>query len=280
MSCAPKEPSDAPPQKLLSRSCAHDLRNHTQADQGGTCLSPCTGRPCGGRGSTRLAVSTTFHLANSALRKWVQRFAHEGPQACWIDHAPATAQGHVRAGTTPQSPHRSRPLEHGSLHSQWSCRELATVLAHRPGSNSAVKVCAVLKKGHKLLPPHRATGSRPGCSRLRPHSHLPPSSTRLAGARSSCSMKTKRFSGALPCPGRLVAQNAAHTPPHTPAEPEPNQTRGGPQTPSLVAVSLLEPDHQRGLAQRHWRGPVWHLQSFHKIVPHFDAQELRQYMHQ
>src|SRR6266705_1382761 len=26
------------------------------------------------------AVSATFHLANSALRKWVQRFAHQGPQ--------------------------------------------------------------------------------------------------------------------------------------------------------------------------------------------------------
>src|SRR5437762_14202930 len=26
------------------------------------------------------AVSATFHLANSALRKWVQRFAQEGPQ--------------------------------------------------------------------------------------------------------------------------------------------------------------------------------------------------------
>jgi len=25
-------------------------------------------------------VSATFHLANSALRKWVQRFAQEGPQ--------------------------------------------------------------------------------------------------------------------------------------------------------------------------------------------------------
>src|SRR2546429_8106893 len=26
------------------------------------------------------AVSATFHVANSALRKWVQRFAQEGPQ--------------------------------------------------------------------------------------------------------------------------------------------------------------------------------------------------------
>src|SRR5215510_4830733 len=47
----PKEPSDAPPQKPLSPSCPHDLRNHAQADQGGACLSPCPGRPCRGRGS-------------------------------------------------------------------------------------------------------------------------------------------------------------------------------------------------------------------------------------
>ena len=47
----PKEPSDASPQKPLSRSCAHDLRHHAQADQGSACLSPCPGRPCGGRGA-------------------------------------------------------------------------------------------------------------------------------------------------------------------------------------------------------------------------------------
>src|SRR4029453_11072326 len=46
----PKEPSDAPPQKPLSRSCAHDLRHHAQAGQGGAGLSPCPGGPCGGRG--------------------------------------------------------------------------------------------------------------------------------------------------------------------------------------------------------------------------------------
>src|SRR6266567_8359687 len=34
-----KEPSDASPQKPLSRSCAHDLRNRAQADQGGA-VSP------------------------------------------------------------------------------------------------------------------------------------------------------------------------------------------------------------------------------------------------
>src|SRR4029434_6611859 len=33
-------------------------------------------------------VSATFHLANSALRKWVQRFAQEGPQGL-LDRPPS-----------------------------------------------------------------------------------------------------------------------------------------------------------------------------------------------
>src|SRR2546423_635413 len=80
------------------------------------------------------AVSATFHLANSALRKWVQRFAHEGPQGL-LDRA--------RSGRPPQvtcelAQHLNRlvdqdPLEHGSLSSQWSCRALATVLVQETG---------------------------------------------------------------------------------------------------------------------------------------------------
>ena len=55
----------------------------------------------------------------------------------------ATAESHVRVGTAPPAPHRSRPLQHGSIHSQWSCRELATVLAVRLGFSWAAKVSAV-----------------------------------------------------------------------------------------------------------------------------------------
>src|SRR5947209_9365050 len=76
------------------------------------------------------AVSEAFHLANSALRKWVQRFAQEGPQGL---------RDRPRSGRPPKltcelEQHLRRlveqdPLEHGSLHSQWSCRELATVFA-------------------------------------------------------------------------------------------------------------------------------------------------------
>ena len=79
-------------------------------------------------------VSATFHLANSALRKWVQRFAQEGPQGL---------RDRPRSGRPPKvtcalEQHLQRlveqdPLQHGALSSQWSCRELATVLAHETG---------------------------------------------------------------------------------------------------------------------------------------------------
>ena len=79
-------------------------------------------------------VSATFHLANSALRKWVQRFAQEGPQGL-LDRP---RSGRPPKVTCELEQHLNRlidqdPLEHGSLHSQWSCRELATVLAHQTG---------------------------------------------------------------------------------------------------------------------------------------------------
>ena len=33
-----------------------------------------------------------------------------------------------------QGPRQRDPLQHGSCYAQWSCRELATVLAHQTGS--------------------------------------------------------------------------------------------------------------------------------------------------
>ena len=95
------------------------------------------------------AVSATFHVANSALRKWVQRFAHQGPQGLF---------DRPRSGRPPKvtcelEQHLNRlvdqdPLQHGSLHSQWSCRELATVLAQQTGvqlGRESVR-CALKKK--------------------------------------------------------------------------------------------------------------------------------------
>jgi transposase len=80
------------------------------------------------------AVSATFHLAHSALRTWVQRFAQEGPQGL-LDRP---RSGRPPKVTCELEQHLNRlvdqdPLHHGSLHSQWSCRELATVLAQQTG---------------------------------------------------------------------------------------------------------------------------------------------------
>jgi len=93
-------------------------------------------------------VSATFHLANSALRKWVQRFAHEGPQGLLDRPRP----GRPRKVTCALEKHLNRlvdqdPLEHGALHSQWSCRALAIALAHQTGVQlGRESVRCVLKK--------------------------------------------------------------------------------------------------------------------------------------
>jgi putative transposase len=94
------------------------------------------------------AVSATFHLTNSALRKWVQRFANEGAQGL-LDRP---RSGRPRKVTCELEKHLNRlvdqdPLEHGSVHSQWSCRELATVLAQQTGIQlGRESVRCVLKK--------------------------------------------------------------------------------------------------------------------------------------
>src|SRR3989441_12886709 len=93
-------------------------------------------------------VSATFHLAHAARRKWGQRFAHEGPQGLL---------GRPRSGRPPKvtcelEPHLNRPvdqdpLQHGAISSQWSCRELATVLARETGVQlGRESVRGVLKK--------------------------------------------------------------------------------------------------------------------------------------
>ena len=85
-------------------------------------------------GQTVKSVSETFHFTNSALRKWVQRFAHEGTQGL---------MDRPRCGRPPKmtcelETHLNRlvdqdPLSHGSVYSQGSCHELAKVLAQQTG---------------------------------------------------------------------------------------------------------------------------------------------------
>ena len=109
-------------------------------------------------------VSDTLPLTSSALRQWVDRFAHQGTQGLVDRPRP----GRPPKITCELEQHLNRlvdqdPLQHGSISSQWSCRALATVLAHQPGvplGRESVR-CALKKRG-KLLPPHRSPGSRPG----------------------------------------------------------------------------------------------------------------------
>src|ERR1700730_1167267 len=116
------------------------------------------------KGQRLHTVSDALSFTYSALRKWVYRFAHHGTQGL-VDRP--------RSGRPPKitcalEQHLNRlvdqdPLQHGSLYSQWSCRELATALAQQTGLQlGRESVRCALKKGSKLLPPYRSPGSRPG----------------------------------------------------------------------------------------------------------------------
>ena len=79
-------------------------------------------------------VSTPLHFTNSALRKWVQRFAQQGPPGLVDRPRP----GRPPTVTCELAKHLNRlvdqdPLQHGSIHAQWSWQELATVLARETG---------------------------------------------------------------------------------------------------------------------------------------------------
>src|SRR5499433_2809246 len=97
-------------------------------------------------------VSDTFHFAYSALRKWVYRFAHHGVHSL-VDRP---RSGRPPKVTDAVAHHLDRlvdqdPLAQGSSHSQWSCQELATVLARQTGIHlSRESVREVLKKRRQL----------------------------------------------------------------------------------------------------------------------------------
>jgi transposase len=153
---------------------------------------------------TRLhTVSDTLALTYSALRKWVHRFANQGPRGL-LDRP---RSGRPPTVTCALEQQRNRlvdqdPLEHGSLHSQWSCRELATVFARETGVQlGRESVRGVLKKTREApaVPPGGSIPPRP-TSPLALSTSLPWSTARV-GARSLCSTKMKRSCGALPSPG-------------------------------------------------------------------------------
>jgi transposase len=100
------------------------------------------------KGQRLQTVSDALAFTYSALRKWGHRFATEGTRG--LGDRP-------RSGRPPKVPcaleqHLNRlvdqdPLEHGSLYSQWSCRELAAVLGQQTGVQlGRESVRGVLKK--------------------------------------------------------------------------------------------------------------------------------------
>jgi transposase len=100
------------------------------------------------KGARLQTVSETLAFTYSALRKWVYRFANQGPQGL-LDRP---RSGRPPKVTCELEQHLNRlidqdPLEHGSRSSQWSCRELATVLARETGVQLGCEsVREVLKK--------------------------------------------------------------------------------------------------------------------------------------
>src|SRR5262245_19639768 len=150
------------------------------------------------------AISEAFHLAHAALRTWGQRFAPAGPRG--LRDRPRSGRPPKVTCALAQPLNRliaQAPLEHGSLHSQWSCRELATGLARETRVHlGRERVRGMLKK--RLAAPSVPPGvlSPPPPTSRMAHSPSPPSSPGLGRMRSLCSMKTQQSCGALPCPAR------------------------------------------------------------------------------
>ena len=154
------------------------------------------------KGQRLQTVSDALHFTYSALRKWVHRFAHQGIQGLVDRPRP----GRPPKVTCALAQHLDRlvdedPLHHGSLYSQWSCQELATVLARQTGVPvSRESVREVLKKRTEAIVVPPGGSILPPLTLLMPHSNSPRWSTVLAGARSLCSTKMRPSCGALPSP--------------------------------------------------------------------------------
>jgi transposase len=86
------------------------------------------------KGQRLQTVSDTLQFTYSALRKWVYRFAHQGTQGL-VDRPRSGRPPKVTCELERYLNHLvdQDPLEHGSIYAQWSCRELATVLARETG---------------------------------------------------------------------------------------------------------------------------------------------------
>ena len=100
------------------------------------------------KGQRLQTVSDTLQFTYSALRKWVYRFAHQGTQGL-VDRPRSGRPPKVTCALERYLNHLvdQDPLEYESMYSQWSCRELATVVARETGVQlGRESVRGVLKK--------------------------------------------------------------------------------------------------------------------------------------
>ena len=234
-------------------------------------------------GQTVKAVSDTFHFTNSALRKWVKRFAREGTGGLFDrprSGRPAKMTGDI--DTQLNSLIDQDPLQHGSIHSQWNCRELATVLSQQRGvSLGRESVRLALKKN--------------ALSDCRPTGKLEPNPADLAYGRLELEAlqywarqdeiillyqdETVLWRFALPRRGWWRRSQRYRLPTRPLSQGQINaqerlkrqswqQYRSWSRITSGVLLDVI--------------GAVQYGTSrvFYKIVPHFNANEFRQYIHQ
>lgn len=113
------------------------------------------------KGTRMQEVAHRFDFAYSAVRKWVHRFDREGTAGLFDRPRP----GQPRKVTADLQRHLDRlvdqdPLKHGSIHSQWSCQELANVHGQQTGVHiGRESVRLALKKSVELRPSDRSTSS-------------------------------------------------------------------------------------------------------------------------
>jgi transposase len=155
------------------------------------------------KGQRLQTVSDTRHFTSSALRQWVHRFADQGTQGL-VDRP---RSGRPPKVTCAREKQRNRlvdqdPLQHGSVYSQWSCRELATGFTSHTGVQLGRESVRCLLKKTREAPVVPPGGSIPiPQTSPMPRSNSPPWSTGPVMARSFYSTKTRPFCGALRSPG-------------------------------------------------------------------------------
>ena len=204
-------------------------------------------------------VSDTLHFTYSALRKWVHRFATQGTQGL-VDRPRSGRPPKVTWPWNSTSTASSTKIPGAWL--RYSQLELSRA-RHRlsPADGCPTRLQSgrgVLKKYAKLCRPTGRLDPTPADLAMAPSNWLP-WSTGLAGATSFYSTKMKLSCGALPCPGWAGGAAPSAIVSHAATEPESNPTRKVVKTSRVAMLSLVEPDHQWRVAQRHWCRAVWDL---------------------